>query len=507
MSGFKRVVALVGLCVGCLLIGLLVWQVAMQQGARAGVEEELHIDEVSYPNCRFGVTSGLDPDAYDMPGLNVGWYLNWRVTRTPSHPGGAEYVHTVRLTQEGMDYTVTPPLANLLTMVDDNPATTWLIGNEPDGYPIASHTDSIDPAIYARAYHDLYQAIKGRDPTARVGNGAIIQPTPLRYQYLDTVWDAYFDTYSTTMPVDVWNIHSFILRETTIAPDPEPCGENTVSIWGAFVPRGSASPTGNLYCLRDQDDIEIFWQRIRGFRQWMADRGQRDKPLIITEYGVLFPEDYTDEDGRFFSQTRVGTFMTETFDRMLTETDPGTGYAYDANRLVQRWAWYSLSEDPTLMGGALFDPKTGQLRELGQMYQNYTSAITPTVDLLAARAFASPSAYWWEDAPVTATLKAVISNIGNISATTPFTVTFYDGPPGQAGTNPIGSPSVIADGLGGCADLKIVEAQWPGLQPGAHYFYVEVTTSNDDGVDNNTAAGVVLVASHRQFLPQGSKAR
>ena len=502
MSCCKRVVAVIGLCLGACV---LVWWMVEQPGALAETKPQSTVAFDPYPNCRFGVTTGSDLLDYDVASLNAGWYLNWTTWMSPPHPGGAEYMQMVRLTQDGNGYAVSPPTTTLLSLVDAHPGATWLIGNEPDGFPLAADTDSMYPDIYARAYHDLYYLVKNRDPSAQIAIGAIIQPTPLRFEYLDTVWDTYYQTYSETMPVDIWNVHSFILRETTVVPDPEPC-EGTIPIWGAYVPRGATAATGELYCIRDQDDLDIFWQRIREFRQWMASRGERNKPLIITEYGVLFPEDYDDEDGRLFSQPRVGAFMTSTFDLMLNETDPLIGYPYDDNRLVQRWAWFSLSE-AEVMGGALFDEQTKDLRLLGQYFRDYTAAITPTVDLVVARTYAAPAVFWYEEAPVTTTLKAVVSNIGNISTSLPITVTFYDGPPGEPGTNPIGAELVIVGGLQGCADYEVVETEWSGLAVGTHQFYVKVTGEAGGLVTNNVAEGKVLVANYRVVLPTGSKDR
>jgi hypothetical protein len=493
---------LAGLCLGAFL---LTWRIGGQHQAHVTAGVRLVSEMAVFPNCRFGVTAGNDVLDYDVASLNVGWYLNWSTWDSPPQPGGAEFMQMVRLEQVAWGYTVSPPTTTLLSLVDAHPSATWLIGNEPDGYQFADDTDSIDPTIYARAYHDLYELIKNRDPSAQIAIGPIIQPTPLRFEYLDTVWETYRQTYSETMPVDVWNVHSFILRETINPPVPEPCGSNTISVWGAFVPRGSSAQSGELYCIRDQDDLDIFWQRIRDFRQWMADRGERNKPLIITEYGVLFPEDYTDEDGVTFSADRVAMYMTGTFELLLNETDPFIGYPYDGNRLVQRWAWFSLSQDPYWWGGTLFDPATHQLRELGQQFQNYTTAISPTVDLLAAEAFTLPPVYWYADAPVTATLKAVVSNIGNISATVPVSVTFYDGPPGEAGTQMIGAPVVFSGRVGGCADFVTFETQWPGLPAGVHPFFVQVTGGGDEQNTNNVVEGKVLVASWRVFLPAAFK--
>ena len=39
----------------------------------------------------------------------------------------------------------------------------------------------------------------------------------------------------------------------------------------------------------DTYSIEIFQQRVNAMRDWMADIGERNKPLWITEYGSLFP--------------------------------------------------------------------------------------------------------------------------------------------------------------------------------------------------------------------------
>jgi len=452
----------------------------------------------NYPNCRFGAGAGPDINQYDVAALNLGWYVDWQSTQLPRPPAGLEYVQTIRLRQVDADgwALVSPSLAQLTTTVQADPGSLWLIGNEPD----SPYQDDIVPRAYAHAYHDLYYLIKGLDPAARVAIGGIVQPTSLRFAYLDTVWETYRQAYGETMPVDVWNIHTFILRETIAPPDPEPCGPNTIPVWGAYIPPGSSAQTGGLYCVRDLDNIAIFKQRIREFREWMVEKGERYKPLIVTEYGVLFPEDYDDEDGQKFSAERVSVFMQRTFDFFLNEADPLIGYPYDENRLVQRWAWFSLSSNPYYWGGTLFDPATKALRLVGSEFQAYTRALTPTVDLSVARAFAEPSVFWYEDAPVTATLKAVVSNAGNISTALPITIAFYDGLPGEPSGSLIGS-EVITTGLHGCADYEIVETQWPGLIVGGHRFYIVVENADDSRSDNNTAEGMVLVANSRVFLP------
>ena len=68
--------------------------------------------------------------------------------------------------------------------------------------------------------------------------------------------------------------------------------------------------------------------------------------------------------------------MLGTFDTMLTATDPELGYPADDYRLVQRWAWFSLSDD-TYPTGNLIDWADGSLTPLGQSYARYVGASIP----------------------------------------------------------------------------------------------------------------------------------
>jgi hypothetical protein len=153
------------------------------------------------------------------------------------------------------------------------------------------------------------------------------------------------------MPVDVWNVHNFILREER-------------GSWGVDIPPGISVDQGRLFEIEYHDSLEIFRQHILDFRQWMKDRGEREKPLIVTEYGIVMPSEYG------FSHERVRDFMYATFDFLMTATDPDLGYLPDDDRLVQRWCWYSLS-DTVYPTGNLFDPSTGQITPLGLAYGSY----------------------------------------------------------------------------------------------------------------------------------------
>jgi hypothetical protein len=131
--------------------------------------------------------------------------------------------------------------------------------------------------------------------------------------------------------------------------------------------------------MEDHDNMDIFVQHIVDFRTWMRNRGQRDKPLILTEFGVLMPVQYG------FPPYRVNAFMTATFDYLLSARDDQLGYPADENRLVQRWLWFSLNDRPwdpdtgAGFNGALFDYRhseyPGVLTEYGAHFRAYTDAL------------------------------------------------------------------------------------------------------------------------------------
>jgi len=452
--------------------------------------------------CRFGVGASRDIDQYDVVPLRIGWYVDWGATQDPAHPGGMEYVPIVRLKQTGPDeYSYTPSGEALETVVASNPGAIWLIGNEPDR---RRWQDDVEPHVYAKAYHELYYLIKSLDPTAKVAIGGIVQPTPLRLQYLDMILDYYQSYYGEKLPTDLWNIHNFILREEA---------DN----WGADIPPGITVTQGMLYELWQHDDIEIFKEQIYAFRRWMKEHGEQNKALLVTEYGVLMPKWLCDGDeshydsrcgykpngkpnGRPFDEERVNAFMRATFDFFLTASDPELGYPADGYKLVQGWAWYSLN-DPNFNGN-LFDPYTLQRTAYGDQFAEYTEAITPTINLVAVRAWAEPAAVFYEGHPVTVTLKAEISNAGHIPYREPITVTFYDGPPDESSSSVIGTPQVITGVLKGCGDYREVSVQWSGLTTmGNHSFYVKVEPAPGEDEADNVAQGEVLLSGYRLFLP------
>jgi hypothetical protein len=284
---------------------------------------------------------------YDWGDGLPGWYLAWRVEQEPPLPGDIRFVQMVKVFGD----TYKPRLSRILAAVHNNPGSLWLIGNEPDVVWQGNAT----PEQYAATYGVLYAAIKEADPTAQVAIGGVSQPTPLRIEYLERILAAYEAQYGTPMPVDVWNVHAFILREERDS-------------WGVGIPPGMDVDQGTLYEIEDHDDMAIFQEQIVGFRRWMAEKGFRDKPLLVSEYGILMPDSYG------FPPDAVSQFLVDTFDFFLTARDGQTGYPEDDNRLVQAFCWYSIA-DTRYPTPNLFDPKSYTVTPVGEVFQAYVAGL------------------------------------------------------------------------------------------------------------------------------------
>jgi len=356
---------------------------------------------VERPLWRFGIGTAqrniLDFGSGDVKKLRLGWYVDWGINESPE-PYGIEYMPMVRVKQwkddgagnpvnccvgcaylEPHSYTTTPSFSEITSYAAAHPGKVWLLGNEIErqdwSYSDGScgHQDEILPELYATAYHDLYLTIKAADPTAEVSIGGVIQATPLRLEYLTRMWNTYQMVYAAAMPVDVWNVHAFVLREEA-------------GSWGAGIPAGSNETEGMLYDILDTKDFSIVQGHLIAMRQWMKDRGQQNKALIIPEYGVLMP-DWIDPAEFSYEDVR-DDFMIPSFNFFLTYTDASIGYPADGNRLVQRWNWYSLDDDSgwyeeevfyqsfggNLFFSGLFDQPQG-LSDLGQYWIDYVESL------------------------------------------------------------------------------------------------------------------------------------
>ena len=466
-------------------------------------------DPANFPNCRLGVGGAFGPNVtgYNMGQLNIGTYMDWLTRSNPAAeiglPTNIEYIQTVRVHQDkvgGWDsayvvpptYSVSPTLATLASRAASRPGSLWLIGNEIDRRDWSTGLqDEITPELYATAFHEIRAVIKAADPTARIGIGGMVQATPLRLKYLDRVWDSYYNQYGYRMgdDIDVWNLHGFLLREVR--------GE-----WGADIPAGLETPRdylpqeGFLYGVDDAtaieaaDDMVYYRQFIEDFRTWMAEHGERNKPLLNTEYGIL-----NDIGG----DTKVIQFLTNTFNYMFTKTDADIGYPADENRLVQGWIWYSLNDNTSYFQyGTLFD-SSQQLTPVGTGWKNYvTSSSNPLAsqsrrNLLVVNLGADP-AMVLPGQTTSVTLRANIANSGNIATSTgnSILVNFWDNVPNQPGSNLIASRTL--PDIPGCGGYVTVEVEWPNRPAGNFTWYVQAVpiTGEPNTVDNIASSSVVV---------------
>jgi len=186
----------------------------------------------------FGVTKGpVNLEASSVASLQAGFYGHWLVETAPYRPNNAidpsDRVQCPYAEPYAFDYRTSQ--SAIIEAAQASPGSLWLLGNEIDRVG----QDEMLPESYAQAYHELYGWIKEADPTARIANAGLVQPTPLRLEYLDRIWDTYQNLYGHEMPVDVWNIHNFILSEPFLQVSLPMKEWSTLRIWNMSISRFS----------------------------------------------------------------------------------------------------------------------------------------------------------------------------------------------------------------------------------------------------------------------------
>jgi len=450
---------------------------------------------------RFGVAVAGWIGGYDVGPLHAGWYHNFTIAGFPLQPAGMWYAQTIRLSNgdstSDRACPTCPTWQTLQSVAQANPGSLWLIGNEPD-----RQDGPLDAERYAQLYHEFYTFLKAADPTCLVGIGGVVQPTSIRLEYLDKILAAYRDQNNgAAMPVDVWNVHHYLLDEDLHGS-------------GAGIPPGTDPSLGIHYLTSEHDMLDphptdprkLGWKgHLVEMRRWMRDRGYRDRPLIISEYGLLMPEEYG------YDYERVRDFMLATFDWLTfdwrrTVTDPNLGYPADDNRLVQAWNWYSLNYNepplPDLLHPAtwhhLFDPHTRIMTALGHDYASYTANLTATYPgLIDLQPIAISHGDPWPEgsSSVTMTVSAHIRNNSTVTAHDVMVRFERDGAP--AGQVTVAS---IGPGQTGTATVT-----WSNLNRGQR-LNVTVSIEPGDGLvecepRNNRLSQPVLVTDIHTYLP------
>jgi hypothetical protein len=116
--------------------------------------------------------------------------------------------------------------------------------------------------------------------------------------------------------------------------------------------------------------MDLFIQQIQAFCSWMARHGYRQVPLALTEFGIVMPVDYG------FPIEVKQQYLRDTFQWLTAAIDAATGFPQDGNRLVQRWAWFSLSYSP-IPESNLADLEAGKLTPIGQTFRDFVSGYYP----------------------------------------------------------------------------------------------------------------------------------
>lgn len=313
-------------------------------------------------------------DTYELAALQLGWYSDWSYNAKPLQPRDVtpetqlEYVQLITV----RDGQWPPNWSAVQAAATANPGALWIIGNEPE----CPNQGNLTPQVYATRYHAAVTALRGYDASARFAIGGVVEPTPLRLRWLDDALTSYQAQFGRAMTadIDVWNIHLQILPE---GPGTSGAGEPV----GITIAPGEAREYPITYAA----NVAVFQSLVREMRVWLNARGERAKPLIISEMGVLQPSFYLVEDGSLSEAERaelgdrlIEQYMTHTADWLLSARDAAIGCSTDANLLVQRWLWFSLNDsfydeftNPSGFNGALFDYQTHTLTRFGRRFVAY----------------------------------------------------------------------------------------------------------------------------------------
>ncbi len=317
----------------------------------ADVETPLPTATSRYSNItyreRLGVSGQISDavPAYDA-GLNYGSFISWQIFDRERLPADVTPWQMVRVSETGIKNGLEP----LGVAARANPGSIFVIGNEPD----VEVQDNTTAPRYAEIYHEAYYYVKEIDPTAQIAIAGVGSPTPLRLAYLERILTHYEQTYGEKMPIDIWTMHIYVLREER-------------NSWGIGIPTGFDEVNeGMLYEIDDHKDTDIANQLLVDFRVWLAEKGYQDTPLAITELGILLPSDYG------FPPEVVSNYMIEVVNFYLSATNE-TGYPSDGNKLVQWWFWFILfDETGDFAVSNLLDISSGELTPIGRTYREYT---------------------------------------------------------------------------------------------------------------------------------------
>ena len=270
---------------------------------------------------------------------------------------------------------------------------------------------------------------------------------------------------------------------------------------GADIPAGLTDTIGTVFGYWQNDSLDLLKSQVVKFRTWMAAKGQSNKPLVVSEYGVLLPVWYVDEHGNAFTDARVKNLMYGSFDYFLTAKDATLGYKADDNRLVQQWNWFSVDYDPQLVNGALFSYTARTISQLGLDWNAYVNdsarPFGPALNLkmLSAGYQLLPSA----GGTYTASVKLEVSNSGFLNWTSPVTVQVSNVNGGTL------LAQTIITGQPGCGRTSVVQLLIQNLPAGVTSLKAQIDplqlTPDADFQDNSLVFPVIVAPENNRYLP------
>jgi hypothetical protein len=249
----------------------------------------------------FGVTLGdAALTAAQLDALGPVWYMDWG-WRAPTL-AGHERLYVIWSNEVKADRGQIP--AAMLA----HGAAWWSLGNEPND----PNQDYCTPEEYAELYH-IYEGWAAGAPRCGILPAGIANAD---WEWAQAFREAYRHKYGRYPRTDGWNIHNYILESGL-----------------------------------DPYDVAEFGRRILAFRRWMESIGEGDKPLFLTEFGVLYGNGCCDRP--VDPPEKLETFMGDAV-QWLQKSDAVSG-----------WAWFATYTK--LYNGSLMTP-AGDLTPLGETY-------------------------------------------------------------------------------------------------------------------------------------------
>jgi hypothetical protein len=187
----------------------------------------------------------------------------------------------------------------------------WQFGNEPND----PHQDNLSPEKFAERYHAFYFALKRADSTARIVPAGIANAD---WRWAQEFRQAYRARYGRYPRVDGWSVHNYLL---------DAC--------------------------EDALDVKLFQARLIAFREWMSRIGDADKPLLLTEYGVLYGNGCC--GCPLIAAEQVAEFMRATTTWLIE------------SRVAQGWAWFAAYSGGRFNGDLFEDSR---LTRVGETYRD-----------------------------------------------------------------------------------------------------------------------------------------